>query len=167
MKKIQLFCLLALVLLSVTACVKNSSVPQNEGMDPRYAYVVGKLSTGVIEAVWSNGSEEISMAGSYVVCKVAPGTYSLSEFYMGGNRYSYTTRKPAFTVQAGKISYVGDITLNHSSVSVASNPDSAKEHVRTGYPALAGELNEQFTTVDLHWVESSAKPVSGWKKFNR
>lgn len=173
------------VVLFISGCIANMA-GRNDVMERSFAYVVcGTASGQSLEFTLDGKSEGFdehnyfssSTIGYYTVYKVYPGRYTAPAVELSGDRkLSNSSRQPMATVylEAGKLTYVGDITFDISGakaihprqgtpgmasalnsnawhnqsvrvrMDVQNNSEAVKNAIRKGYPGLAQELDTLF-----------------------
>lgn len=180
--KRALFLLLTIAAV-VSGCAAASVVSRDEGLNGSFAYVVSGIASGQSIHFSLNGNPDpfdshnsfsASRVGYYTMQKVYPGRYIASAATLSGDRrLSNTSGQPLATVvlEAGKITYVGDIEFKVNSVSgpgyvpagvpgfpkgaggrqsanvtkdVQNNSEAVKNAIRKDYPGLARELDALF-----------------------
>lgn len=156
------FLLLSLILIIFYGCSGISAMPANEPVTDQYAYVVGK--DGIL-GQWlyfypdgdmkSPYEIQITNSDKYPVFKVAPGRYVLRQVGHKGDIFTGTAG--SFTAEAGKITYIGDVSIRMhtvaesstsikalTSVDVQNNSEAVKIAIKKSYPNLAADLDNIF-----------------------
>lgn len=176
MKKFLLLTVLAAFLsCSLAGCGFTSAhLNRGEELGGEYAYVTGSYygPTDILNLGWEDASSfpEFAMANyssvvlrdnaEYKVQKVNPGLYGIYHIDVPYNRYvNRKDGKPFATVylEAGKITYLGDIGVSFAGgipgsmatsaspiIRTADNSQAAKKAILKNHPELAGKLDSVF-----------------------
>lgn len=141
-------------------------MPAHETVSDSFAYVAGKYGVGFQDIKFervgdSNDANMIRLTSDedYPIYKVMPGRYIATTMTDGAG--VFTGKFAEFTAEAGKVTYIGDISLpyGYSSAStiraalqVTNNSAKAKSAIKSKYPGLSARLDSIF-------VYAPAQPV--------